>query len=263
MVLLCLGCLGTNVPTHRQTVAQLRGTLDVPAATHLPLRARHMGTTETHLWLLSTLLLSQTGWQTRLCSSPWNVYCSECCLAGFCFTLSTCLVTFPSLLVVSLGVLLHNRLLERMEGHMEDTHCSESARKTQTTRKISMFGHRVCCRMRPPADVISPFVLPLVLPLDLPVLHVLLHPGIAALPLPVPRGLTPLIVLCAVLPHSPQRKNKLHLEGAPGWLTRSPGTSVRPQGWDYYSPAYSCPPTNPCCCISLDQFPKEGRLVEM
>lgn len=99
---------------------------------------------------------------------PGNVYCPQCCLAGFCFTLSTSLVTFPSLLVASLGGLLHNRLLERLEVHMEDTHCSESAMKTQATRKIPMLGHRECCRMRPPARVISPwFVLPLVLLLSL------------------------------------------------------------------------------------------------
>lgn len=86
--------------------------------------------------------------------------------------LSTSLVTFPSLLVASLGGLLHNRLLERLEGHMEDAHCSESAMKTQATRKIPMLGHREYCRMRPPVHVISPwFVLPLLLLLCLFVLH--------------------------------------------------------------------------------------------
>lgn len=51
---------------------------------------------------------------------------------------------------------------------MEDAHCSESAMKTQATRKIPMLGHREYCRMRPPAHVISPwFVLPLVLLLSL------------------------------------------------------------------------------------------------
>lgn len=86
--------------------------------------------------------------------------------------LSTSLVAFPSLLVASLGGLLHNRLLERLEGHMEDAHCSDSAMKTQATRKIPMLGHREYCRMRPPVHVISPwFVLPLVLLLSLFVLH--------------------------------------------------------------------------------------------
>lgn len=55
---------------------------------------------------------------------------------------------------------------------MEDAHCSESAMKTQATRKIPMLGHREYCRMRPPAHVISPwFVLPLVLLLSLFVLY--------------------------------------------------------------------------------------------
>lgn len=86
--------------------------------------------------------------------------------------------------------------------------------------------------------------------------HGLLHPGIAALPLSVLQGLTPLIVLPAALPY-PERKNKLHLEGVLGWLTRSTGISAAQLTLD---PAR--PPTNPCCCISLDQFPREGRLVE-
>lgn len=58
------------------------------------------------------------------------------------------------------------------------------------------------------------------------------------------------------------RKNKLYLEGALGWLIQ--GFLLDLRGSDHYSPADSwpCPPTNACCCISLDQLPKEGRFVE-
>lgn len=147
---------------------------------------------------------------------------------------------------------------------MEGTHYSESAMKTQATRKMSMLEHRLCCRMRRSADFTTVSLALSIAPWFVCLTHGLLHPSIASLPLPVPQGHTPLVVLPAVLPCSPQRKNKLHLEGVLGWLTRSPGISVRPQGWDHYSPADSwpCPPTNPCCHISLDQFPREGRLVE-
>lgn len=91
-----------------------------------------------------------------------------------------------SLLVGSLGGLLRSRLMERLEGHMEDAHCADSAMKTQATSKVSVLRSRACCRMRPHACVISPgFVLPLALPLGLSVFtHVLLQPGIAALPVP-------------------------------------------------------------------------------
>lgn len=122
------------------------------------------------------------------------------------------LVAFLSLLVASLGELLLKGLLERLKAHMEDAHCSESATKTKATRKISMLGHRMCCKMRPlvkcnfPTVSLSPSVVSWFVCLT----HGLLHPGIAALPLPVLQGLTP-IVLPAVLPY-PQRKNKLHLE---------------------------------------------------
>lgn len=75
------------------------------------------------------------------------------------------LLTTSLLLVASLGG-LHNRLLERLDGHTEDAHGSESTTETQTTRKRSVPGPRVCCRMRPLAHVIAPgFVTPLVLPL--------------------------------------------------------------------------------------------------
>lgn len=163
--------------------------------------------------------------------------------------LSTSLVSFPSLLVVSLGGLLHNRLLERLEGHMEDTHCPESATKTQATRRISMLGHRLCCRMRPLADVISPwFVLSLILPLGWSVLHMV--------------SCTQALLLFLSLFHKGSHHSLFSLLSCLKALrgrtsctwSRSPGISVRPQGWDHYSPADSwpCPPTNPCCHISLD-----------
>lgn len=75
------------------------------------------------------------------------------------------LLTTSLLLVASLGG-LHDRLLERLDGHTEGAHGSESTAETQTTRKRSVPGPRVCCRMRPIAHVIAPgFVTPLVLPL--------------------------------------------------------------------------------------------------
>lgn len=79
---------------------------------------------------------------------------------------------FSLLLVASLGGLLLKRLLERLEAHMEDAHCSESAVKTQATRKISVLGHRMCCKMRPLVKCNSPwFLFPLMLLLGLSVSH--------------------------------------------------------------------------------------------
>lgn len=72
------------------------------------------------------------------------------------------LLTTSLLLVASLGG-LHNRLLERLDGHTEGAHGSESTTETQTTRKSPVPGCRACCRMRPLAHVIAPgFAMPLV-----------------------------------------------------------------------------------------------------
>lgn len=152
---------------------------------------------------------SQTGWQTQVLLSPECVLSSSAVLRASASRCPLPLVAFLSLLVASLGGLLLKGLLER-----QDAHCSESATKTKATRKISMLGHRrMCCKMRPLVKCNFPTV-----SLSFSVVawfvcltHGLPHPGIAALPLPVLQGLTPLIVLPAVLPY-PQRKNRLHLE---------------------------------------------------
>lgn len=99
------------------------------------------------------------------------------------------LVAFPSLLVASPGGLLLKRLLERLEDHMEDTHCSESAMKTQITRKISMPGHRVLQNETSGRrNFTMVCISPRIVPWFVCVTHGLLHPGIVALPLPVHKG---------------------------------------------------------------------------
>lgn len=126
----------------------------------------------------------------------------------------TCLLP---LLVASLGGLLHKRLLERLEGHVENAHCSESTVKTQMTRKISVLRPRTCCRMRPCAHVISlGFVLTLVLPLVLSVYVLSCSQALLLLLSLSCKGSHLPTVLPAILPHSPQRENKLCLEGALG-----------------------------------------------
>lgn len=166
------------------------------------------------------------------------------------------LVAFPSLLVASLGGLLLKRLLERLEAHMEDAHCSESAMKTQAARKISMLGHRTCCKMIPvvKCNFTTVSLSPSVVAWFVCLTHGLLHPGIAALPLPVLQGLTPLIILLLSCLTPEEEQAAL---GGNSWLADQVY-----RGFCSPADSWPCPPTNPCCCISLDQFPKEGRLVE-
>lgn len=68
------------------------------------------------------MLLSQTGEQTQLCSSP-----AMCTVLSAVLQASASLCPLPLVTFPSLGGLLHHRLLERLEGHMEDAHCSEWA----------------------------------------------------------------------------------------------------------------------------------------
>lgn len=138
---------------------------------------------------------------------------------------------------------------------MEDAHCSESTMKTLTTRKISVLSPRPCCRMRLHTHVISPgFVLPLVLS---PGLSVSTH---ALLLFLSRKGSCPPTRLPAILP---QRESKLCLEGVLGYrpaqqeflseLRAGTGTSQ-------VAPSSAHPPT--LAVISLDRFPKEGRLIK-
>lgn len=179
------------------------------------------------------------------------------------------LVNTSLLLAASLGGLLHNRLLERRERHTEDAHCSGSTMKTQMTRKIPRLGPRAHCSMRPHACVISPgFVSPLVLPLGLSI-HMLSCSQALLLFLSLSlsyKGSCLPTVLPDIPPRSPQRENKLHLEGAVGYLISSPRASVGTKSRDQYSPpgSWPCPgpPTSPSCLTPTDWFPKESRLVE-